>query len=39
MPLVGSLMFIFILLVVLINIVQDFLYTIIDPRVGYDGGA
>jgi peptide/nickel transport system permease protein len=39
MPLVGSLMFIFILLVVLINILQDFLYTIIDPRVGYDGGA
>ena len=39
MPLVGSLMFIFILLVVLINIMQDFLYTIIDPRVGYDGGA
>jgi peptide/nickel transport system permease protein len=39
MPLVGSLMFIFILLVVLINIVQDFLYTVIDPRVGYDGGA
>jgi peptide/nickel transport system permease protein len=39
MPLVGSLMFIFILLVVLINIVQDFLYTIIDPRVGYEGGA
>ena len=39
LPLIGSLMFIFILLVVLINIVQDFLYTIIDPRVGYDGGA
>ena len=39
MPLVGSLMFIFILAVVLINIVQDLLYTIIDPRVGYDGGA
>jgi peptide/nickel transport system permease protein len=39
MPLVGSLMFVFILLVVAINIVQDLLYTIIDPRVGYDGGA
>ncbi|WP_049969299.1 ABC transporter permease [Haladaptatus cibarius] len=39
LPLVGSLMFIFILLVVIINILQDFLYTIIDPRVGYDGGA
>ena len=39
MPLVGSLMFIFILLVVVINILQDLLYTIIDPRVGYEGGA
>ncbi|GAA0223620.1 ABC transporter permease [Haladaptatus pallidirubidus] len=39
LPLVGSLMFVFILLVVIINILQDFLYTIIDPRVGYDGGA
>ncbi|WP_266079205.1 ABC transporter permease [Haladaptatus caseinilyticus] len=39
LPLVGSLMFIFILLVVIINILQDFLYTIIDPRVGYDGGS
>ncbi|MCO8242656.1 MULTISPECIES: ABC transporter permease [unclassified Haladaptatus] len=39
LPLVGSMMFIFILIVVLINILQDFLYTIIDPRVGYDGGA
>ncbi|WP_458207270.1 ABC transporter permease [Haladaptatus sp. NG-SE-30] len=39
LPLVGSLMFVFILLVVLINILQDFLYTIIDPRVGYEGGS
>ncbi|WP_227353153.1 ABC transporter permease [Haladaptatus salinisoli] len=39
LPLVGSLMFVFILLVVLINILQDFLYTVIDPRVGYEGGA
>ena len=39
MPLVGSLMFIFILLVVIINVIQDLLYTIIDPRVGYEGGA
>ncbi|WP_423743656.1 ABC transporter permease (plasmid) [Haladaptatus sp. SPP-AMP-3] len=39
LPLVGALMFIFILLVVIINIVQDILYTLIDPRVGYDGGA
>ena len=37
LPLTGGLMFIFILLVVSINIVQDFLYTIIDPRVGYEG--
>ncbi|SEO59484.1 peptide/nickel transport system permease protein [Halogranum amylolyticum] len=36
LPLVGSLMFIFILLLVGTNILQDFLYTIIDPRVGYD---
>ncbi|WP_129114167.1 ABC transporter permease [Halegenticoccus tardaugens] len=36
LPLVGSLMFIFILLLVVVNILQDFLYTIIDPRVGYE---
>lgn len=36
LPLAASLMFIFILLVVGVNILQDFLYTIIDPRVGYD---
>jgi peptide/nickel transport system permease protein len=35
LPLAGSLMFIFILLTVLINIVQDLLYTLIDPRIGY----
>jgi len=35
LPLVGSLMFIFILLIVGINIIQDLLYTLIDPRVGY----
>ncbi|SFC26543.1 peptide/nickel transport system permease protein [Halobiforma haloterrestris] len=34
-PLVSSLMFIFILVIVSINILQDFLYTILDPRVGY----
>jgi len=39
LPLVGSLMFIFILLVVGLNIVQDLLYTLIDPRVGYEGGG
>jgi peptide/nickel transport system permease protein len=36
LPLTGSLMFIFIVLLVSINILQDFLYTVIDPRVGYD---
>jgi peptide/nickel transport system permease protein len=36
LPLVGSLMFIFILILVGTNILQDFLYTVIDPRVGYD---
>ena len=39
LPLIGSLMFIFILIVVGVNILQDFLYTLIDPRVGYDGGT
>ncbi len=29
-------MYLFILLIVGLNIVQDFAYTIIDPRVGYD---
>jgi peptide/nickel transport system permease protein len=36
LPLAGSLMFIFILLTVLINILQDVLYTLIDPRIGYE---
>lgn len=36
LPLVATLMFIFIVLLVVINIAQDILYTIIDPRVGYD---
>ncbi|WP_435359901.1 ABC transporter permease [Haloarchaeobius sp. DFWS5] len=36
MPLVGSLMYIFILIIVFMNILQDFMYTIIDPRVGYE---
>jgi len=36
MPVAGALMFIFILLLVSINIMQDLLYTIIDPRVGYE---
>jgi len=38
LPLVGSLMFVFILLLVTVNILQDILYTVIDPRVGYQEG-
>jgi peptide/nickel transport system permease protein len=38
LPLVISLMYIFILLLVAANILQDFLYTLIDPRVGYERG-
>ncbi|MFB6354425.1 MAG: ABC transporter permease [Halobacteriales archaeon] len=37
LPLIGSLTFIFVLLTLSLNIIQDFLYTIIDPRVGYEG--
>jgi peptide/nickel transport system permease protein len=36
LPLTGSLMFVFIVLLVGLNILQDFLYTLIDPRVGYE---
>ncbi|MFB6253118.1 MAG: ABC transporter permease [Halobacteriaceae archaeon] len=36
LPLVGTLMYIFILTLVGLNILQDFLYTLIDPRVGYE---
>ncbi|WP_435064939.1 ABC transporter permease [Halobaculum sp. EA56] len=36
LPLVGTLMFVFIVLMLVINIAQDILYTIIDPRVGYE---
>jgi peptide/nickel transport system permease protein len=39
LPLVSTLMYIFILLLVGMNILQDFLYMLIDPRVGYEGGA
>ncbi len=35
-PLAGSLLFMFTLIIIGINILQDFLYTIIDPRVGYE---
>lgn len=37
LPLVGTLMYIFILMIVGINLIQDILYTIIDPRVGLEG--
>ena len=36
LPLAGSLLFVFTLLLIILNIFQDLLYTIIDPRVGYD---
>lgn len=36
LPLAGSLIFIFTLLIILLNILQDLLYTLLDPRVGYD---
>lgn len=36
LPLAGALIFIFTLLIIGLNILQDFLYTILDPRVGYD---
>ncbi len=36
LPLLAALTFVFILIVVLMNLVQDFLYVLIDPRVGYD---
>jgi len=39
LPLVSTLMYIFILLLVGMNILQDFLYMLIDPRVGYEGGT
>ncbi|PSQ61850.1 MAG: ABC transporter permease [Halobacteriales archaeon SW_8_66_22] len=37
LPLVTALVFVFIVVVVLMNIVQDLLYVLIDPRVGYEG--
>ncbi|WP_049922953.1 ABC transporter permease [Halopiger djelfimassiliensis] len=36
LPLVGSLMFVFIVGIVSVNIIQDLLYTVFDPRVGYE---
>jgi peptide/nickel transport system permease protein len=37
LPLVGTLMYVFILMIVGINLLQDLLYTVIDPRVGLEG--
>ena len=36
LPMAGSLLFIFTLIIIFLNIVQDLLYTVLDPRVGYD---
>ena len=36
LPLAGALLFIFTVLILGLNILQDFLYTVIDPRVGYE---
>ncbi|MCU4743145.1 ABC transporter permease [Halobacteria archaeon AArc-m2/3/4] len=36
LPLAGSLIFIFTLITISLNIIQDLLYTLLDPRVGYD---
>jgi peptide/nickel transport system permease protein len=36
LPLAGSLLFIFTLFLIFLNILQDLLYTIVDPRVGYE---
>ena len=36
LPLAGALLFVFTLLIVGLNILQDILYTVLDPRVGYD---
>jgi len=39
LPTVGVLMFVFIVMILSINIFQDFVYTLVDPRVGYEGDA
>lgn len=36
LPLAGALLFMFTVIIIMLNILQDLLYTIIDPRVGYD---
>jgi peptide/nickel transport system permease protein len=37
LPLVTALVFVFIVVVVIMNLIQDLLYVLIDPRVGYGG--
>jgi peptide/nickel transport system permease protein len=37
LPTVAVLMFVFIVIILSINIFQDFLYMLVDPRVGYEG--
>ena len=37
LPLVTALVFVFIVIIVIANLVQDLLYVLIDPRVGYEG--
>jgi len=37
LPLAVAMMYLLILLIVGLNILQDFLYTIVDPRVGFEG--
>ncbi|WP_254542961.1 ABC transporter permease [Halomarina pelagica] len=36
LPLAGALIFVFVLITLGMNILQDFLYTVIDPRIGYE---
>lgn len=36
-PVLGTLMYVFILMLVAINLLQDVLYTLIDPRIGLEG--
>lgn len=36
LPFAGQLLFLFTLLIILLNIFQDLLFTIVDPRVGYE---
>jgi peptide/nickel transport system permease protein len=38
-PVMGTLMYVFVLLLVAINLLQDVLYTLIDPRIGLEGDA